>query len=389
MLVWGVYRLGRVAFTPLVGAVAALLLCTRFDFPFLAARGYVDIPFLAIVIWAAVLVAERPRGRPTLVLVLLALAGMLRPEAWVLTGVYFLWVAWDADWPSRIKYAAIAASAPIVWCGFDAAVTGDPLFSLHSTSGLAEELGRQRSFGDIPSALPSFLKHLVKAPVYYAALAGLALSAFFVPRRMITPLAILVAGIGTFVLVGAAGLSIIERYLVVPSLILMTFAAVAVAGWTMLEPGTVVRRVWMGLSFGVVVYGVVFTLTHVHLNRFWNELQFRGDSHHALVAILDKPAVRAGLRCGPLSTPNHKLIPDSRWILNLPKDRVLARSDPRATARVATGVQLLVTGRTAILRQAYTQDTDDSRIQVPDPRFTGPIATSAFYSAYVRCTGAR
>ena len=41
------------------------------------------------------------------------------------------------------------------------------------------------------------------------------------------------------------------------------------------------------------------------------------------------------------------------------------------------------TGRTAILRQAYSQSTDDPRIQIPDPRFTGPVATSAFYAAYV------
>jgi hypothetical protein len=99
--------------------------------------------------------------------------------------------------------------------------------------------------------------------------------------------------------------------------------------------------------------------------------------------------VKNGLRCGPLSTPNHKLLPDSRWILNLPSSRVRARSDPTAARRVATGVALFVTGRTAIFRQAYSQDTDDPRIQIPDPRFTGPVATSAFYSAYVRCTGAR
>ena len=37
-LIWAVYRLGRIAFTPLVGGLAALLLLTRFDFAFLAAR---------------------------------------------------------------------------------------------------------------------------------------------------------------------------------------------------------------------------------------------------------------------------------------------------------------------------------------------------------------
>ena len=62
-LVWGIYRLGRVAFTPLVGALAALLLLTRFDFAFLAARGYIDIPYMALVVWAAVLEATRPAAR--------------------------------------------------------------------------------------------------------------------------------------------------------------------------------------------------------------------------------------------------------------------------------------------------------------------------------------
>ena len=60
-LVWGIYRLGRVAFTPLIGAIAALLLLTRFDFAFLAARGYLDVPYMAIVVSAAVMETTRPR----------------------------------------------------------------------------------------------------------------------------------------------------------------------------------------------------------------------------------------------------------------------------------------------------------------------------------------
>ena len=51
----------RLAFTPLVGLAAAGILCTRFDFPFLAARAYIDIPYLAFVIWAAAFELARPR----------------------------------------------------------------------------------------------------------------------------------------------------------------------------------------------------------------------------------------------------------------------------------------------------------------------------------------
>src|SRR3712207_4330470 len=103
-LVVGVYRLSREAFTPLVGLVAAGLVCTRFDFPFYAARGYIDIAYMACVVWAAVLEARRPRrGLP--VFALLAVAGTLRPEAWVMAGLYWLWVSWKATWGERVRYA--------------------------------------------------------------------------------------------------------------------------------------------------------------------------------------------------------------------------------------------------------------------------------------------
>src|SRR3954447_26810788 len=77
----GIYQLARRVFTPLVGLAAAGILCTRFDFPFLAARAYIDIPYLAFVVWAAALELARPR-RGGIVWVLLACAGLLRPEAW-------------------------------------------------------------------------------------------------------------------------------------------------------------------------------------------------------------------------------------------------------------------------------------------------------------------
>ena len=61
VLAAGLYRLAAASFGTLVGLAAAALLCTRFDFPFLAARAYIDIPYLAFVVWAAALEAERPR----------------------------------------------------------------------------------------------------------------------------------------------------------------------------------------------------------------------------------------------------------------------------------------------------------------------------------------
>ena len=59
------------------------------------------------------------------------------------------------------------------------------------------------------------------------------------------PLVLLLSGIGTFVLIGVAGLSVIERYLIVAALALLVFAAVAVGGFTMLRPRPAAdRRGW-------------------------------------------------------------------------------------------------------------------------------------------------
>ena len=191
---------------------------------------------MAMVVWAAALEAKRPRaGVP--VLVLLALAGLLRPEAWVLAALYWCWVAWNASWRDRILLAMLTAVAPVLWAPTDYAVTGDPLFSLHYTSGSAEDLGRQLPLSQLPSAIPEFFASLVKLPVLLAAVLGLAIAVLAAPRRAAVPLALLAAGIVTFVLIGIAGASAIERYLAVAAVALLVFAAVAFGGFTMLERG--------------------------------------------------------------------------------------------------------------------------------------------------------
>ncbi len=406
-LVAGVYRLGRLAATPLVGAIAAALLLTRFDYPFLAARGYVDIPYMALVVWAAALEATRPR-RGVPVFVLLALAGMLRPEAWFLSAMYWCWMVWRASWRERLLYTVLAAIGPAVWCGVDLAVTGNPLFSLKYTSGSAEDLGRQKSLSQLPGAVPGFFEDLVKLPVLAASGLGALLALLMSPRRMVMPFALLFAGLATFVAIGVAGASVIERYLAVPALALMIFAAVALGGWTMLARGAV-RTAWMAAAGLIVVAGIAYTATHLNLSRFDNELRFRGQAHQDLTAVLEDPRVQAGLKCGPLTGPNHKIVPDSRWIAGLGDGKVLAREwvqrieqqeadaaagkpgakhppakDLALARSVGKGVAIVVTSRFAIFKHAWSDASDDPINQVPPAGFTR-TATSRFYAAYVRC----
>src|SRR5204863_5966643 len=173
------------------------------------------------------------------VLVLLLLASLMRPEAWLIAGLYVLWIGWHAAWRDRLIYAAIAAAGPLIWVAIDTVVTGHPLFSLTHTSGLAEELGRNKGLSQVPSATKDFLVSLDKLPVLLAAGLGLLISIWLTPRRMLIPAFLLVLGLATFFMVGVAGLSIINRYLLVPSLMIMVFAAVALGGWSMLRSGAV------------------------------------------------------------------------------------------------------------------------------------------------------
>jgi hypothetical protein len=390
-LVAGVYRLARHAFTPLVGFVAGLLLISRFDFAFYAARGYLDISYMALVVWAAVLEARRPRaGTP--VLVLLALAGLLRPEAWVMAGLYWLWLSWRASWQDRARYAALAAIGPVVWAGTDLIVTGDPLYSLTYTSSFAEELGRATGAQSIPSATWEYLVKLDKTPVVIGGILGVALAVLAMPRRAAVPAALLAVGLGTFGLVGAGGFSVIDRYLLVTSLMVMVFCAVSLAGWTMLVPGRL-RTAWMAGAGLLVTFGIVWTAVHINTGRLTRELEWRGDAHAALHDVLKDPGVRAGLRCGPVSVPNHKLIPDVRWIEDLPAGRVVARSQaladtPRAKrvgARIARGgVAIYPVERFTILRQALVSKSDDPATLVPPPGYVRR-AVSPYYAVYVRC----
>ncbi|MDP9400808.1 MAG: hypothetical protein M3P39_07685 [Actinomycetota bacterium] len=383
VLLAGLYTLGKAAFTPLVGALAALLLATRFDFAFLAARGYIDPAYLALVVWAAVLEVRRPR-RGTAVLVLLALAGLLRPEGWVLAGLYFLWVAWPAPWRNRVRYALLCAAAPVLWGLTDLVVTGDPLFSLHGTSELAAELGRNKGAGAVPTALWAFLLKLAKLPVVLGGAVGLVVAVVLVPLRARVPVVLLVVGVATFALVGGLGLSVIDRYLLVPSLMVMVLCGVAFGGWTLLREGLPVRRAWAALAVALVVAGVAFTAVRLNLTRLDGELAFRADAHDALAAALAHPSVAEGLRCGDLHTPNHKLVPEVRWLLDLPEERVLARSSADA-GEPRRGVALLVHTRDALFRQALVGPPgEDTRHNLPPAGFARRHVTR-FYSVYVRC----
>ncbi len=396
LLVFGTYRLGAAVFGRWSGALAALFVAASASFLLYAARGYVDSPFLAIVVWAGVFEAERAGAAARadessapaewLPLALLVAAGLLRPEAWVLAGLWWLatirpWAArrWEPSAlglrlpPHAISYGAAVLAAPLLWCLTDLLVTGDPLHSLHATSELADDLGRVRGVQHVPGSFVSFVIATVRPPVALLAPVGVVLAWRFLGwRALLVPLGLFAAGVITFVGTGLLGLSILPRYLTVPAIALCLFAGYALLGFT--ESG---NRVWARASAAAAVLGLIgLIILAPSITNVREEIRFIRLTHDSLIATLDDPAVREGMRCGTLTFPTYRLVPDARW-------HVDARIGARSAMRRPTGVEVFALGQKALRRYGFAAGTSP-RVNLPSPGFS-PVARHGVLSAYRRC----
>jgi hypothetical protein len=374
-LVLGAYRLGAAVFGRWSGLLGALFVAASASFLLYAARGYVDSPFLAVVVWAAVLEAEG-RG-PWPVMGLLVAAGLLRPEAWVLGGLAWLW--WLPRTSRRVPLTLLMIAAPLVWALVDLASTGDPLHSLHATSDLADDLGRVTGVSHVPSSFVSFIGSTARPPVaalgVVGALVGLRALGW---RPLRVPLALFAAGAITFLGTGLLGLSILPRYLTVPTVAVCVFAGYALAGFTALARENPWRRRWARASAGATVLGaVVLAILAPSLGNVRDELRFIRATHDNLIATLDDPAVRAGLKCGTLTFPTYRLVPDARWHLDG------ASIGARSARRHAYGVEVFALGPKALRRYGFAAGTS-TLVNVPDPGYE-PVARHGILGAYVRC----
>jgi len=396
VLVAAVYRVGAACFGTGPALGAALFTGSSFAFLLYAARGYVDVPFVALVLVAAALEAERPgygeragqrdeseptereplaRGRA--VSGVLAVAGLLRPEAWILAGLYWLWLGWR-----RWDLLALAAVAPVLWALADLVITGDPLYSLHATSALADELGRERGIANVPGNFVSFLADTARPPVFAAALLG-ALLAYRARERLHAlhvPLALFGAGTVTFVGTGAGGLSILPRYLTVPAVALCLLAGYAVLGFTTLPSGRM-RTLWQRGAVGAAALGAAFLVLKAgSFAALARELRFIDRTHETVVATAQDPRVR---QCRPVTLPTYRLIPDLRFELDAPEADVRARSE---VGSGAPGTALFVVGDEKAIKRFGRAAGVSRRFNVPPATPVSPVLND-FLLAEDRCRG--
>jgi hypothetical protein len=383
----GAYRLGRSTFGALAGALAAGLLLTRLDFGFYAAFAFLDVTFAALVVWAAVLEAERER-RGGAVWALLVLAGLLRPEGWVYAAAYGAWL-WRSG-ARRLRIAAWVAAAPLLWMLTDLVVTGRPLFSWTYTTDEAAALGRQRGVAQLPDSVFSALEELLKPPLLALAVLGLGL-ALYDRRgpRLRMPLALVGLGLLTFAGLVLGGVSAqVPRYASVAAVGLLIFAGQLLAR-LLRPPSGVPARVAWAATIVLALVAAGWTVTRIHPRSVTSLLRFRHAVEQDLAATLRSPAVTRARGCGPVALATHKLVPAARWADGSPPGAIFARADRRTARRAAPGVVLVELGARLLVDPGYgpfAKNSADTGLVSQEPpdgfRLQG---RSHYFAVYVRC----
>lgn len=354
-IVYIVFLLGRQLFSTPVGILAAVIILTRPAFGRNAEFAYQDIPFALFVSWALLVELRTPR-RGVPVLVLLTLAGLLRPEAWVLAAVYWLWLVagaapeeyrgrlagldwrrWPgatvrllrsgltADFRRLAGLALLGASGGILWAISDAAITGDVLHSLHGTSDLAAQLERPRSPIEAPFRTLKFLGFTLREPL----IIGVPIGCLFVvllARRGLVLIGVAAAMLVFFLLSTFAGLPLIARYVLTPTVLLAIVYAVGCLGWMDLPEGSKERRLWQRVGLASLALSVLFIPFNANLigdvrGKITNSRTIQTD----LKDVADSSVVRDYYdRCGRISTYNHPEVPPLRFYLGGPPGSVSA-----------------------------------------------------------------
>jgi hypothetical protein len=393
---WLLYALGARWFGRDAGALAALLFLTRVAVISNGVRAYLDIPYLAFVLGALLIFVRRPRaGAP--VLGLLALAGLLRPEAWVFSGLYWLYLVGlvparlqrllpagertgepTRDRHSLVGLTLLAAAGPLVWLGSDLLVTGKPFWSLTNTRHTASTLNRKTGIANVPLYLPKRIGEVLQAAALAGAAIGGVLSLIWLRSRALPGAAAGVLAVVIFAVFATVGLPIDTRYAFLAAAILCVFCGAGVFGWMLLPAGHRARGAWIGLG-ALIVLALLATAPGQYrtaereLDKLAAQERIEGD----LEALVGQGAIN--LRCGPVGVPNHAPIP----LLALYLRASPARIRNAQVGHIESGVYLDPASQ--LVEQEYILDTHDPVQPVSVPPGFAPAGGNRSWLVFRRC----
>jgi len=376
-----VYRLGAIWFDRWIGAVAAAIVLTRAPFLSNGLRAYIDLPYIALCLGALLLEAKKPRsGWP--VLLLLALAGLLRPEAWGFAIAYWLWLAWNKD-RSRVELgwlAALALAAPVLWILFDTITAGEPLYSLTGTQSTVETLHRHTGPVDVVLYGPRALGEVLQWPGMVGALGGIVLGYLYLRRRSILGISATLLALLAFAFLGVAGLAIIARYTMLAAAILSIFVALALLGWRLLEPDHPARRAWQVFAAVVALMFLVWLPNQWDLDsRVDTDLTNQAQIESDLTDLVDTGAFEP--LCGKIAVPNHRAVPRLAFGLDVEPTQIVSASEegtPKHGYFVAPA-------NSFVIHNFILDPNDPTKASFPPPQGFKEVARNDSWIVYRRC----
>jgi len=405
-----VYRLGSLWFDRPIGAVAAAIVLTRAPFLSNGLRAYIDVPYLALVLGALAIETKKPRcGWP--VLSLLALAGLLRPEAWLFSVAYLAYLLLDpgeerraslerADTqsdglirpslvrardallsPRGLGLAVLALAGPICWALFDGITTGNLLYSLTGTQETVETLKRHTGPVDLVLWGPRALGEVMQWPGMVGAAGGIVLAFAFLRKRSLLGLVAVGLALGAFALLAAAGLAIIARYTMLGGAILAIFAAVGLLGWRLLDAGHPWRRRWQAFAAVVLLMFVLWLPNQWDLDStVHSDLSDQGTIERDLSDLADSGAFAKPL-CGPIAVPNHRAVPRLAFNLDIKPTDVTSASEEGVPRRG----YFLEPADPFVIHNFILDPNDPTRFELSVPRGFERVAANASWVLLRRC----
>lgn len=419
LLAWLVYRLGADWFDRPIGGVAAFLVMTSAPVLSNGLRAYIDIPYMVLCLAALLIETRRPRaGWP--VLVLLALAGLLRPEAWLFAGFYFLWLALDFHLaandgtgdpaPDRrpgitvgrlriqlresgidrnlVFMACLTAAGPVIWVLFDLITTSNPLYSFTGTRETVETLERDTGPLDVILYGPRRLGEVMQWPGMVGAFFGVILTLWAMPKRAAIGAVAAALALVAFAIMGAAGLAIIPRYTMLAAAILFIFTGAAVLGWRLLEPGHRLRRIWQVAAAVTVALWIVWLPNQYDLlSKVDRDLSNQSLVERDLEALVKdgafyKPGTEE-VRCLPISVPNHRAVPRLAFWLDIRPSSVVSA----AAEELPAGGLFLAPAREFTIENFILDPGDETRTTSKPPAGSRLISGNRSWELYEDCDG--
>ncbi len=401
-----VYRLGTIWFDRWIGAVAAAIVLTRAPYLSNGLRAYIDLPYIALCLGALLIEAKRPRaGCP--VLALLALAGLLRPEAWLFSLAYLAYLSLEsvsegekaplaltnaglirpafvrargAFSPPPATLVLLALAAPILWALFDWITTGSPTYSWTGTKETVEALERQTGPVDLVLYGPRRLGEVLQWPGMVGAFGGVALGLAFLRRRSVLGVAAALLALGAFALLACGGLAILPRYTMLAAAILAIFVAVGLLGWRLLEPDHPWRRRWQVFAALVAAMFLVWAPNQWDLDsRVDTDLTNQAQIENDLTDLVDAGAFEP--LCGKIAVPNHRAVPRLAFGLDIKPTEIVSASEEGAPK----SGYFVAPANSFVIHNFILDPNDPTDPSFPPPKGFAKVAGNESWIVYRRC----